>query len=510
MSATEIPEGNVGNLTTEQETKLRQFWGTIFKLYDLYDSKDPEIQDAIKNCAAQAAAPVQKSRFGLFGGGKKVTAEDTNATALIEKHLNLGAADDNDKFGLRKQFMEMLGKHSAESARTMLTEAVKCDHPDALALRFLRARKWEVDKGIIMMFSAMDWRTAQSKVDSDIMFNGEGGGARDEQSSDPNVKVYAHDFMRQLRMGKGFLYGTDKLGRPISYVRARLHKPFDGKNESLERFIVWQIETGRLALNPPIETACLVFDLTGFTLANLDYTPIKYIIKSFEANYPESLGAILVHNAPWVFKSVWKIIHGWLDPVVASKVHFTVGRDGPEGITNHIEPSKLIKEVGGDAEWEYKYDEPVEGENDIMKDTATRDRLQAERNEIARKFEAATRKWVEDPTDEIRAERVALAKEITANYWKLDPYVRARSMYDRNGHFRNGKFVVWDKADEAIAAELEKGAAPAPTDNATVKSEETFVDAGNDADLAAAAKAVDGLTIDEKTALPTTPNAVAA
>ncbi|KAJ3472456.1 hypothetical protein NLG97_g10974 [Lecanicillium saksenae] len=146
MSSTAIPEGNVGNLTTEQEAKLRQFWGTIFKLYDLYESKDPEIQAALKNCANQANAPVQKSRFGLFGGGKKASAEDNNATALIEKHLDLGAADDNDKFGLRKQFMEMLGKHSAESTRTMILETVKHDHPDALALRFLRARKWEVDK----------------------------------------------------------------------------------------------------------------------------------------------------------------------------------------------------------------------------------------------------------------------------------------------------------------------------------------------------------------------------
>lgn len=506
-----IPEGNVGNLTKDQEAKLRQMWGTIFRLYDLYESKDPEIQAAIKSAAAQAAAPVQKSRFGLFGG-KKASAEDTKATALIEKQLNLGAADENDKFGLRKQFMEMLGKHSAESVRGMITEAVKHDHPDALALRFLRARKWEVDKGIIMMLSAMEWRHSKSKVDSDIMFNGEEGGVRDEKSSDPKVKELGHDFMRQFRMGKGFLHGTDKQGRPISYVRARLHKPFDGKVESLERFIVYQIETGRMSLDAPIETACLVFDLTGFTLANLDYVPIKFIIQSFEANYPESLGVILVHNAPWVFKSVWKVIHGWLDPVVASKVHFTVGRDGPDGIANHIDEDRLIKELGGDSPWEFKYEEPVPGENDLMKDTATRDSLKAERLAIANKFEAATRRWVESGSDEDQAERNALAKELGANYWKLDPYVRARSLYDRQGNLRGGAKATWyddDKiaADKAAAA---GGAAPAPADSATVKSEETFVDAGNDAELAAAAKGVDNLVLDEKKPLATTANAVAA
>lgn len=33
-----------------------------------------------------------------------------------------------------------------------------------------------------------------------------------------------------------------------------------------------------------------------------DYPPVKFMIKCFEANYPESLGAVLVHNAPWIFQ----------------------------------------------------------------------------------------------------------------------------------------------------------------------------------------------------------------
>lgn len=34
----------------------------------------------------------------------------------------------------------------------------------------------------------------------------------------------------------------------------------------------------------------------------MDYVPVKFIIMCFEANYPESLGVVLIHNAPWVFK----------------------------------------------------------------------------------------------------------------------------------------------------------------------------------------------------------------
>lgn len=29
--------------------------------------------------------------------------------------------------------------------------------------------------------------------------------------------------------------------------------------------------------------------------------PVKFIIKCFEANYPECLGNILIHKAPWIF-----------------------------------------------------------------------------------------------------------------------------------------------------------------------------------------------------------------
>jgi hypothetical protein len=40
-------------------------------------------------------------------------------------------------------------------------------------------------------------------------------------------------------------------------------------------------------------------------LANLaqDYHPVKFMIKCFEANYPESLGVVLIHKAPWIFSS---------------------------------------------------------------------------------------------------------------------------------------------------------------------------------------------------------------
>lgn len=41
-----------------------------------------------------------------------------------------------------------------------------------------------------------------------------------------------------------------------------------------------------------------------FINAMQDYAPVKFIIKCFEANYPESLGAVLIHQAPWIFSGM--------------------------------------------------------------------------------------------------------------------------------------------------------------------------------------------------------------
>jgi len=188
-------------------------------------------------------------------------------------------------------------------------------------------------------------------------------------------------FMKQLRMGKTFLHGVDKEGRPICVVRVRLHKQGDQSEQSLERYTIYIIETARLMLRSPVDTACVLFDMTNFSMANMDYAPVRFMIKMFEAHYPESLGICLVHKAPWVFQGIWSIIKGWLDPVVASKIHFT---RSVEELEEFIPRSQILKELGGDEDWEYNYIEPVEGEDDLLNDTTRLEKLQAERDDIAK------------------------------------------------------------------------------------------------------------------------------
>jgi len=120
--------------------------------------------------------------------------------------------------------------------------------------------------------------------------------------------------------------------------------------------------------------------------------------------------------------------------VVASKVNFT---NNVKEMEEFISTDRILKELDGKEDWDYTYAEPVPGENETMKDTATRDRLLAAREDIVKEFESATQKWLNESDSEMalltKAERDRIAARLREDYWVLDPYIRARSLYDRTG-----------------------------------------------------------------------------
>ncbi|KAF9957611.1 hypothetical protein BGZ65_001957 [Modicella reniformis] len=318
---------------------------------------------------------------------------------------------------------DLLAVPSAAAETASVKSKTSTIKKNSLLLRFLRARKWNVTNGLNMILKAFKWR-----LEDDI----EEVKAKNEDELDAKYR----GFKLQMELGKSFVHGTDKVGRPIVYIPVRLHKPSDQDPKALERFTIYVMEMGRLMIQPPVETACLVFDMTGFSLANMDYAFVKFLVQCFEAYYPESLGVLLIHKAPLVFWGVWKIIEPWLDPVVASKIRFT--RSDKE-ILESIDAEHLpIKYDVGKDQYEYKYIPAVAGENDCMKDTETKERLTEEWMAILWKYEALTREWIACKKTEgsrseevIEAERMALAKDLRVAYFKLDPYIRARSLYHR-------------------------------------------------------------------------------
>lgn len=121
-------------------------------------------------------------------------------------------------------------------------------------------------------------------------------------------------------------------------------------------------------------------------------------------------------------------------------------------MSEFVPRSQILKELGGDEDWEYQFIEPVSGENDAMKETVMRDKLLKERETIVDKYEKATMEWInaEGESSGIKTRRAELAKELRDDYWKLDPYVRAKSLYDRVGVISpGGKLDFYPKSKVA-------------------------------------------------------------
>ena len=192
-----------------------------------------------ETASVSEADPKKKKRKSIFGRKHDDVTKNTDTS--------------DDKYGQVKEFQQIVSTQTPESLRVAFWSMVKADHPDALLLRYLRARKWDVDKALVMLISTISWRQTEMKVDNDVVLHGEGGALHDSKSSDANAKKEGNDFMAQLRLGKSFLHGTDKEGRPLCVVRVRLHHGGDQSERSLERYTVYVIETTRLLLRPPVE-----------------------------------------------------------------------------------------------------------------------------------------------------------------------------------------------------------------------------------------------------------------
>lgn len=62
---------------------------------------------------------------------------------------------------------------------------------------------------------------------------------------------------------------SNNYNRIESYVNVKAHKKDEQNLEVLQMFTIYVMETVRLMIQPPIETGCLIFNMEGFSLANM-------------------------------------------------------------------------------------------------------------------------------------------------------------------------------------------------------------------------------------------------
>lgn len=307
-------------------------------------------------------------------------------------------------------------------------KAMSVDLPDNLMLRFVRARKWDIEKALLMMSKTLKWRATEYPAYDWVL---EGDSTSYVNGTNPGLT-------KNFTTSKCYLRGTDKEGHPIFLFKAKKHLIGDSPLADTQRFAVLTIEWTKLLLQENIngvDQCTVFFDLTGFSLKNADYGAIKFLAEIFEAHYPETLGYIIIHNAPWIFSTVWNIVKNWLDPVVASKIRFT--KDYKD-LTKFIEPHYIPDYLGGNDNFSAPY--PIPSENDTRpprRPDGEFVRLMKERDDLFIQFLEVTQKWIESVNPEVSSkylqDKVRIGTDLIWNYRQLDKYIRNPGMYDRNG-----------------------------------------------------------------------------
>ncbi|SPO04434.1 probable phosphatidylinositol/phosphatidylcholine transfer protein SEC14 [Cephalotrichum gorgonifer] len=208
-------------------------------------------------------------------------------------------------------------------------------------LRFLRARKFDVNAAKQMFADCEKWR-AETNLDDTV------------STWEFPEKAQLFDYYPQ------YYHKTDKDGRPV-YIEqlGKIDIAALNKISTPDRMLTnLAVEYERLAddrlpacsrkSGHLLETCCSIIDLKGVSLgkATSVYSQIQSTSALSQNYYPERLGHLFLINCPWGFSAIWSIIKGWLDPVTVKKIHI-LGSGYQNELLTHIPAENLPVEFGG-------------------------------------------------------------------------------------------------------------------------------------------------------------------
>lgn len=382
--------GHWGNLTPEQMIIFKNVWRRLNKLFE----QEAPVKEAEE----------EPTKAGWFG--KKNVDKSTE--------LFLGATSDPKWMSLPLE--KAIPLIPGSLLRKTFWNMVNADNPDAIILRYCRARKWEEDAIYNMLINTLRWRI-HVRMD-DIIALGE-NGLRDELNRLSDG--WGDIFIKQMHHGKVFLGGPDREDRGVCFINVFKHRKEDQPHEVIKILTLFIMESSRIIVHQPVETCCIVFNLENFTLKNMDFDFVKFLVICLEQHFPETLGILLIHKAPWVFSTIWHLITPLLDPVVATKIFFTRNLDELiEKVPEEALPGILTGDPKKITKGEILPDEPIRPGKMGVPDTDKYRDYQA----AIRKYEELTAEWLnakEDPETVVSDRRkAALALRHARYHAELD------------------------------------------------------------------------------------------
>lgn len=184
--------GHAGNLTVDETNTLKQFWRRVAEMF-----QQPGEPFSPSNTTEKSSS---NSGGGFFGFGGSSTTKS--------EQVFFGKTSDPRWMSLPlEQAIPLIPGSMLE---TTFWNMVATDNPDSALLRFLRARRWDLDSAYRMLTNTLRWRL-HMRVD-DIVKLGEIGLRNELEKLKPGM---GDSFLHQLRSGKATLGGPDKANRGV-------------------------------------------------------------------------------------------------------------------------------------------------------------------------------------------------------------------------------------------------------------------------------------------------------
>nr|XP_015892404.2 phosphatidylinositol/phosphatidylcholine transfer protein SFH9 isoform X1 [Ziziphus jujuba var. spinosa] len=209
-------------------------------------------------------------------------------------------------------------------------------------LRFLKARKFDIDKTVHMWSEMINWRREYG-VDSivkDFVYN----------EYEEVQRFYPHGY-----------HGVDKEGRPVYIERLGKIEPTKLMNvTTVDRFLKYHVQgfekafaekfpACSVAAKRHIDSTTTILDVQGLNWVSFGKVAHDLVIRMQKIdgdNYPETLNQMFIVNAGNGFKLLWNTAKGFLDPRTTAKIH-VLGNRYRNKLLEVVDASQLPDFLGG-------------------------------------------------------------------------------------------------------------------------------------------------------------------